>query len=308
MSIKNNAPTKELGFGKYIATEGRLMRANGTFNIERKGTSVTKNLYFDLIVMSPWRFFLTIFVTYLAINIFFATIYTLVGAQLSSVEGQQVMGIWIESFFFSTQTLTTVGYGRVAPVGILTNSIASFESFIGLLGFALVSGLLYGRFSRPRATVNFSENLLVSPFQNGKALMFRIVNTSKSELINPEVQVMFAFNDIDDTGAIVRAFRSLPLQLSQVMFFVYSWTIVHPLDENSPLQDWSEKDMEERKPEFMVLVRATEEANQQIVYARCSYAHEDIVFNARFKPNIGKNEDGIPVVQVDLLNEYELLG
>jgi inward rectifier potassium channel len=298
-------PPQELGFGKYISTTGRMLEPHGKFNVERAGLSVSKNLYFELITM-PWPKFLAIvFGVYILLNIVFATAYTLLCTQLTGVEHLSGMDRWFESFFFSTQTLTTVGYGRVAPVGLAANFLASFESFIGLLGFALISGLLYGRFSRPEANIAFSRNLLVAPFQNGQALMFRIANRSKSELINAEVQVLIAFNETEDDGKQVRVFRSLPLQLNTVMFFTFSWTLVHPINEDSLVHGWSAQDFQERNPEFFILVKALEEANQQVVHARYSYIHEDIVWNARFKAAVGRNAKGYPLVMLDMLNAHE---
>jgi inward rectifier potassium channel len=299
-------PSEELGFGKYIATTGRMMEPSGKFNVQRKGLGVSKNVYFELITMSWPKFLGFVLAVYLTLNIVFATAYTLLCSQLTGIEHVTGFQKWLESFFFSTQTLTTVGYGRVAPSGLAANFIASFESFIGLLSFALVSGLLYGRFSRPEASILFSKNLLVSPFQEGKALMFRIANQSKSELINTEIQVLLAYNETEENGNQVRVFRNLPLQLNTVLFFTFSWTVVHPINADSLVYGWTREEFEQRNPEFFILVKALEEANQQVVHARYSYVYSDMIWDAKFKAVVGRNEKGHPVVMLDKTHDFEL--
>jgi inward rectifier potassium channel len=215
---------------------------------------------------------------------------------------------FMEAFFFSSQTLTTVGYGSVSPKGLSSNIIASFEALTGLLSFALISGLMYGRFARPRARVVFSENLLVSPYRDGKALMFRMVNARRSELIETEVQVIITINQLGDDGAMARKFYTLQLELNKISFFSLSWTIVHALTEDSPLFGFTQEDIINGNLEVLVLVKGTDEANHQIVYARRSYIAEDMVWNARFKPIISSTNKGIPNVMTRLIDSYESVG
>jgi inward rectifier potassium channel len=298
---------KELGFGKYITTTGRIMEPNGSFNIERLGSGWHSNIYFNLITM-PWRYFLLYtLAVYLLINFCFSLIYVVMSPdQLTGMVGQDGLSHWAESFFFSTQTLTTVGYGRVSPIGLAANVVASFESFVGLLGFALISGLLYGRFSRPKASIAFSDQILVSPFKNGQALMFRIANQRKNELQQAEVQMLLAINETDADGNISRIFRELPLQLNQVIFFTMSWTLVHPINEQSYIWGIDKEDLQALNPEIFVLVKATEEANQQFVSARRSYIFSDIVWGAKFKPMMSKDKTGRSVVLLDQISSIEV--
>ena len=304
---KKVAP-QELGFGKYITTTGRMMEADGSTNVHRRGAHPTADVYFNLITMHWSRFLLLVFCIYLGINTLFTFGYMAIGVeQLTGMVVGSAKEAWYDAFFFSTQTLTTVGYGRVSPLGFGANALASIESFIGLLGFALVSGLLYGRFSRPEAMIAFSKNLLIAPFQDGRGLMFRMANMRRSELINTEVQMLISFNEIDASGQISRAFRPLILQLNTVIFFSMSWTLVHKIDEESPIYGLTEEQLRDSNLEIFVLVKATEEANQQTVTARRSYVYADFVWNAKFKPMMSKDSSGISVVLLDNLNDYELL-
>jgi inward rectifier potassium channel len=166
---------------------------------------------------------------------------------------------------------------------------------------------LYGRFSRPSAKIIFSENLLVSPYKSGNALMFRMGNGSKSELIETEVQVLMAFNQREEDGSMSRKFYPLGLEINKISFFSLSWTIVHALDENSPLNNFLFQDILDANAEIMVLVKGTDETAQQVVHARRSYSANEIVWNARFSPVIERAPNGVPKVLTRRIGAHELL-
>lgn len=306
--IFGNPLEHELGFGKNVTTDGRMMNPDGTFNVERQYLSRWDNTYFHLVTM-PWSFFfLLVFGSYLALNLVFTGLFLLVGTdQLMGMPGGTFWDDFAHVYFFSTQTLTTTGYGHISPVGFTANVIASLESFMGLLTFALISGLLYGRFSRPTARIVFSENVLMAPYRNGKGLMFRMGNARKSELLETEVQVILAMNQRDDDGMIVRKFYNLPLEISKISFFSLSWTVVHEINEQSSLFEFTKEDLIEANTEILVLVKGTDEANQQLVHARRSYIASDFIWNARFRPVITRNPKGLPHVLVRQLGTYEEL-
>ncbi len=306
--ISNRQQSVELGFGKNIISGGRMMNADGSFNVERETVTPWDNTYYHLITM-PWRyFFLLIFVAYLLLNALFALAYCALGEHgLQGVSVGDMYHEYLEAYFFSTQTLTTVGYGRVNPIGLVANLLSALESFTGLLAFALISGILYGRFSRPLAKIVFSENMLVSPYQNGQAFMFRMGNVRRSELLETEVQMLVAINQPDDDGNLVRRFFPLPLEFSKVTFFSMSWTIVHAFNEQSPLYGFTEKDLLESNAEFLILVKGIDETDQQLVHARRSYVANEVVWNARFRPVIGRNQRGMALVMNGQIGEFDLL-
>lgn len=306
--IKARPLDQELGFGKHLATSGRMMNPDGTFNVERQPLSRWDNTYFHLVSMSWGRFLLVILLCYLSLNLLFSLVY--LGIGLNQLEGLQPGGFWDNLYgvyFFSTQTLTTVGYGSVHPIGWGANLVAALESFTGLLAFALITGMLYGRFSRSTAKVVFSPNLLISPYRTGTGLMLRMANARKSELIETEVKVLLTMNQTDESGNLTRRFFALPLEISKISFFTLSWTVVHAIDENSPLWGFSSQDLLEANAEIMVLVQGVDEANQQTVHTRRSYIGDEVVFNARFKPVVGRNTKGLPMILVQQIGAYETL-
>lgn len=306
--IIGKTPESELGFGKTITTADRLMNPDGTFNVERQRTSMWDNTYFNLVSMPWWKFVLFVLTAFVLMNSFFSLLYCAIGIEhLSGATPGNFFQNFAQAYFFSSQTLTTVGYGHISPKGLGANALASFQSFLGLLSFALVSGLLYGRFSRQRAKIVFSENLLVAPYRGGRGLMFRMGNARRSEILEAEVQVVLAINQRVDGEALERKFFNLELEIRRVAFFSLSWTIVHALDERSPIYGFSAEELQDAHAEFMVMVKGTDEANHQTVNARRSYTPDEIVWNARFRPVISRNEKGQPQVLIRNIGAYELV-
>jgi inward rectifier potassium channel len=238
-------------------------------------------------------FLLSLTCFFLIINAVFAVLYLSVGqGELSDMPQTSWLHQWEHAFFFSSQTITTVGYGHISPTGFAASILASMESFMGLLLFALISGLSYARFSRPKANLKFSDQMLVAPYQDGRGLMFRMVNPYKSELIEVEVAVSLAINQRDDqTGAEARRFYPLELEISKIAFFPLSWTLVHALNEKSPMFGWTAELLKEGNAEIMILVKGVDEATQQTVHARRSYIADEIVWDAQFEPIMSKSKD-----------------
>jgi inward rectifier potassium channel len=185
----------DLGFGTKVNDNiQRLLNRDGSFNVKRSGLSFLQSLnsYHTLISLSWFQFNMVVLLSYIVINTVFALIYYFIGIEhMAGVQGRTEVQKLIESFFFSAQTLTTVGYGRISPVGFMTSAVAAIESLTGLLGFALATGLLYGRFSRPIAKILWSDNILVAPYKSGTSLQFRIANGRSNQLIETEVRLSF---------------------------------------------------------------------------------------------------------------------
>lgn len=276
---------QDTGFGeKPSEMAGRMVNKDGSFNIKRIGIGLRDRAsgYQSMLTMPRWRFLGIIFLFYFLINCFFTLLYWLAGpAGLAGVVNVNFWGRLEELFFFSTQTFTTVGYGRVNPVGEVTNWIAAVESLIGFLSFAIAAGLLYGRFSRPKSFIRFSENLVYGNYRNGHALMFRLVCYKDDHLLtNAEIKVNARMVD-QNKGY---QFFNLNLERSHVDSLVLNWTVVHPIDEQSPFYNLSQSEIAKLQPEISAYLTGFDEVYSSTVVARGSYAWKDFNFGYKFLP------------------------
>lgn len=284
------------GFSTNSSAEGgRLVNPDGSNNLRKSGLPFWEriSIYHSLLRMSRWNFIWSILVSYTAINLFFAVVYFVIG--VNHLEGIDVHDPFIvrflNAFFFSSQTLTTVGYGHVAPSGLLTNFVASTESLLGILVFAVVTGLMYGRFSRPKAYILFSNNLLVSPYKDGKALMMRIATYKNNHLTDAEAQLTAALH-VNEDGRMITRFYQLPLEISKVTSLALSWTLVHAINEDSPLASLTEKQMKESKIEIILSIKAFDDHFSNTVQQRTSYSHSQLVYGAKFLPMFERAKEG----------------
>ncbi len=295
---------REIGFGNKVEGSLRLMNKDGSSNVNRTGGALysVSRFYHTLITMKWWKFFVFIGCAYLVVNLFFATLYFLIDSEhIGGMVYNSPYEKFMEIFFFSSQSLTTVGYGRLNPVGPIDSTIAAIESLVGLLSFAIATGLLYARFSRPVANIEFSHNVLIAPYKGITGLMLRIANKNKSELLDPEATIVMAYIDKNEN---TRRFATLKLELTKVTLLTMSWTIVHPIDVESPIYGWTEDDFRKRKVEFLVMIRAYEETFSQTVQARTSYLADEIVIGAKFQPIVKPMTDGSVTVDLKRINDH----
>jgi inward rectifier potassium channel len=210
-----------------------------------------------------------------------------------------------EAFFFSTETFTTVGYGRVNPLGDGANLTAAIEAMLGFLSFALATGLMYGRFSRPHAFLIFSDYALVSPYKGGAALMFRFAPYKDNHaLTDVEIRVNIGMKVQMDGSAEYR-YYDLGLERTRVESLPMNWTVVHPIDEKSPLQAFTSEDMQAADVELYVLIRGFDDVYSNFVQQRTSYTYSEIQFNRKFVPMYRESKDGkTTILELHKLNDY----
>lgn len=278
----------------------RAINKDGSFNVHRRGVTWRDiNPYLHLINM-PWPLFLsTVFLTYVAVNSLFALVYFLMGSQqLQGADAPTGFGRFLKDFFFSAQTLSTVGYGTIAPHGTAANAVAAFEAMLGLMGFALATGLLFGRVSKPSARIGFSENVVVAPYQDGTSLQFRIVNKRINSLIELQARVMLMVVESVD-GELKRNFKILNLERENVIFFPLTWTVVHPIDQDSPLYGKTAAELKDLQAELMILIKGFDDTFSQTVHARYSYRYDEVKWGARFAPAFEVDKEGDIVLDVD---------
>jgi inward rectifier potassium channel len=302
-------PEINTGFGINANNYGgRFINKNGRANIEKKGIGFLEKIswYHTMLLLPRWKFFLIIVLFYVCINLIFATIYLLIGVQsLGEIPSPSTLTNFAESFFFSTQTFTTVGYGRISPIGFLSSSVAAFEALLGLLSFALATGLLYGRFSKPVAYVRFSHNALIAPYKETNALMFRLVPFKNTNLVDAVVSVTLGMT-LEENGVKLNRFYQLDLEFSTVNALTLSWTVVHPITEKSPFYNFTKNDFENMTGEVVVSVRAFDDMFSNIVVARTSYVFGEIYYGGKFEPMFERDNSGEKtVIYIDKLNSFK---
>ncbi|MGD1068946.1 MAG: ion channel [Bryobacteraceae bacterium] len=283
----------------------RAVNKDGTFNVRRSGVDWRAyHPWIHLVSMSWPAFSVVVGLTFLGINSAFALAYFLMGpSAVLGAAAPDEFGRFLNDFFFSGQTLTTVGYGTLAPRSILASLTATSEGAIGLLSFAVITGLLVARVSRPSARIRYSRNALIAPYQNASALMFRIANERSNILMEMDANVLL-MTVINPAGTPERKFDILPLERPSVLLFPLTWTIVHPIDETSPLFGKTAADLAQLQVELIVLVRGFDDTFSQVVHSRFSYRHDEIVWGAKFLPAFKVEASGDLLLEIDKVGEF----
>lgn len=287
---------------------GRFFSKEGKPNVEIRGLNFWErtNIYHSLLFMKLWKFILTIILFFLSINLIFTFIYLTIGLEhLGGMIANTNAEKFGEAFFFSAQTFTTVGYGRINPIGFAASFTASIEALTGLLSFALATGLLYGRFSLPRPFIRYSNNALFAPFKDGVAFMYRMVPYTKNYLANVEVKMTLALRVTED-GIQKNKFFSMELEISKAITLTSNWTLVHVINENSPLYQLSKEDLSNGNAEVMVFVQGFDESFANTVISRYSYTYDEFVYGAKFLPMFhADNTNKKTILHIDKVSDFE---
>ena len=283
MAKQHKDKFNDFGLGEKSSSNGfRALNKDGTFNITKINIPFFERLnFFHALVTMKWRhFFGFILVGYFVVNLIFATIYSFIGVEnLTGTQGMRPFEQFMEAFFFSAQTITTLGYGRVAPLGLPANIVAAIESLLGLLFFALATGLLYGRFAKPNTKIKYSKKAVIAPYKTINSFMFRVVNPTENQLLEVEIEVSLSVKRDDSE---LRNFYTLDLERKKVMFFPAMWTVVHPITKDSPLFGLSTKEVSEKDAEFIVMLKAFDESFSSPVYSRTSYKADELFWGQKF--------------------------
>jgi len=300
----------DLGFGSVVSRESRtrLLNRDGSFNVRREGLSVWQEL-------SPYHYFLTISwpkflwlvaLAYAISNTLFALGYMACGAgALTGFQHGFLGRFWI-AFFFSVETIATIGYGNIVPVNLAANIVMTFESLFGILAFALIAGIVFARFARPTAEILFSRQAVIAPYRDMKAFMFRVVNQRRTQIVDLGARVLLTRRK---KGVVAGDREYIPLKLERqsVAFFPLSWTVVHPIDQDSPLREYGgPDDLGSCEAEFLVLLNGFDETFSQTVHTRSSYKGDEVIWGARFRNMFNPPEpDGSLSIDVQKIHDVE---
>jgi len=312
-SADEQARDRDLGFGSVVGRESRqrLLNRDGSFNVVRLGLGFLEEFapYHFLLTVSWTGFFAAVVVTYVLINVVFAAAYLGCGTDaLAGADPSTFGGSLARAFFFSVETFATIGYGQIQPIGWAANVVVTVEALVGLMYQALATGLLFARFTRPVAAIIFSRAAVVAPYSDGQALMFRMVNLRRNEIIQLEAQVLYSAMAPDGRGGMTRRYTPLALERNKVVFFPLSWTVVHPIDAASPLAGLSRESIEQTEGEILVLLSGIDQTLEQSVHARSSYRADEIVWNARFRPMfVTADAQSRVAVDVSRVDDIEML-
>lgn len=296
------------GFGSNAANYGgRFINKDGSANIKKVGIDFAESIswYHTMLNIPRWKFMLIVFLFYGIVNFLFASIYCMIGVEhLNGISAATFVEKFGQAFFFSAQTFTTVGYGHISPSGFWCSFVASIEALFGLLSFAIATGLFYGRFSKPKAHIRFSENAIIAPFQDGKALMMRIAPYKNTNLTDAEAKVTLGMK-VEENGVEVNRFFSLDLEYDKINALTLSWTLVHPITEESPLYGVSEDDFKTHVGEIIIYIKAFDEMYSNTVAIRSSYTFDEVIYGAKFVQMFENSQDSSKtILHVNKLNAF----
>ncbi|OCR00866.1 ATP-sensitive inward rectifier potassium channel 10 [Oscillatoriales cyanobacterium USR001] len=270
----------------------RLIGRNGQMNsnIIRLGSSPLgfRDLYHWLLTISWSGFFTRIALVYILSNAIFALAYLAGGDCIANAEP----GSFKDVFFFSVQTMATIGYGAMYPRTSYANSIVAIEALFGLLGVAMVTGLAFARFSRPTAKVLFSHIAVITPQNGVPTLMYRTANQRYNQILEAQQRLTLLRDEITADGQFMRRFYDLNLVRSRTPIFALTWTSMHIIDESSPLYGMTAEDFARQAVEIIVTMTGIDETVSQIIHARHSYLAEEILWNSRFVDILSHSPDG----------------
>jgi inward rectifier potassium channel len=273
----------------------RTLRQDGTYNIERRGVPrrrLSHDTYHRLLNLE-WRWLIAyIAVVYVAVNSIFALAYLALGDAIENARA----GSFQDAFFFSVQTMATIGYGKLVPRGLAGNLMVTIESVLGMATVAVLTGLLFAKFSRPTSRVVFSRHAVVTKQNGVPTLLFRVANQRDSILVEARMRVVLIKAERSAEGGTMRRFHDLILARSETPLFPLSWTVSHAIDDRSPLfglppDAWKDQDME-----IVCALAGTEESLAQTIHARFSYTAEDVRFDHHFVDIISIGAEGSRII------------
>ena len=306
MSPKHRSKTPTHSHLDHVGRRSAHRRVKlGQREIFTQGLSreVAHDLFHHFMTVSWPRLFGTLVAFFLAFDILFGSLYALVPGCIANLNPPGFAG----AFFFSVETLATVGYGDMHPQTLYGHLVAMAEIFVGLMSLALITGIMFARFSRPRARFLFTRNVVVRPIDGKPTLLVRAANQRQNVVQDASAQLHMLRDEVTEEGFRIRRVIDLPLVRSQHPMFVLGWTIMHVIDDASPLKSETEESLHENTAAFILSVTGTDETTGQVLIARAEYSSEDIRWNATFHDILEEAEDGTLHIDYSKFHDVEPL-
>lgn len=281
----------------------RIVARDGRFRVDRLGSmSGFREGFVALATMPAARLVATFIAGYITLNLFFGSLYMLIGVHALGGADMSSLGTrWMSAIGMSVQTLTTVGYGSLHPDSPATWTLAAVEGVFGILGFSLISAVIYARFARPNTRLAYSDKAIIAPYKDGWSLQMRFANRRSTLLVEVEARLLLAMADVDDNGERIN-YYNLKLQLDRVSFLPLSWTLVHPIAPDSPLAGLTYEDLVQRRAEVILVLKGIDEGYMQQVITRHSYRFDEITWGARYVRAF-RSEKGRLLMDLDMLSD-----
>ncbi len=303
--MPHNADKKSPNEKPSTGKPHRFITRDGRINVQRQGIRYRhpRDWYHWLMALDWRQMVLVLIGLYLLSNIVFAGLYMLDPSGIANAR----KGSFSDAFFFSVQTLATIGYGHMAPISLYTNVIVTIEYVVGMTILAMFTGLLFSRFSRPTARVMFSHYAVVSPYDGQPTLMFRAANKRGNQILQAEVRVTLTRNEKTVEGEWARRVYDLKLIRNFNPLFNLTWTIHHQINSDSPLYGMTTESLRDSESELTVLLSGIDDVFGQPVYGRFSFGFDEILFNHRFVDMFGRDEHNRPVMDYGNFDKVEPL-
>jgi inward rectifier potassium channel len=272
-------------------------------NVERIGLRrrYWTDLYHFLLNLGWLRLVGVIVLLYVLINVMFASVYV---AADDAIENARP-GSFRDAFFFSVQTMATIGYGKMVPRTLFADVMVTVEALTGMLYVTMVTGLLFAKFSRPTARVMFSRWAVITRREGVDSLMFRMANVRSNQIVEAQLRLVLARDERTAEGEAVRRFYDLKLVRERNAFFMLTWTAVHPLTADSPLHGCDAAKLKEQHAEIIASVMGLDDTFSQTVHARHSYTPDALVWGSRLVDILHRREDGRAVVDYTKFHDVQ---
>lgn len=273
--------------------------------VKRKGfrESYFSDIYHFVLAISWFEFFLINTSLYLCMNLFFASLYYLGGETIVNADPYSY---W-DAFVFSFQTSTTIGYGYLRPASSYADAVVILDTLSGIIFVTITTGLAFAKFSRPTARVLFTDNCVVHPYQGRPTLMFRVTNSRDSHIADASIDAVGILSETSEEGLRMQRLYDLPLIRRKTPIFFVSWSVMHIIDEESPLFGLSQEELERKKLRIAISLTGIDDWSAQMVHTSYMYRFSDIIYDKKFADMVESHPDGSLTLDYDKFNQLEPL-